>query len=60
MRDAELPSRSGRFKKRMPAAERQRESGGRRAFAPVCSPYNRPDTGVCPARKGADVSRVSR
>jgi hypothetical protein len=46
--------------KRMPAAERQREHAGSgppslRGGARV----NRPDTGFCRARKGADASQVS-
>jgi hypothetical protein len=46
--------------KRMPAAERQRET-----TVSVPSPLrggavdNRPDTGSCRARKGADASQVS-
>lgn len=44
-------------KKRMPAAERQREPGTPRAVLPPFVPSNRPDTGCCPARKGADVAR---
>jgi RNA-directed DNA polymerase len=43
-------------KKRTPVAERQREPGTRTdPFVGV--PKNRPDTGDCPTRKGADVVR---
>ena len=46
--------------KRMPAAERQREYAGSMPLssgAEACD--NRPDTGLCRARKGADASQVS-
>jgi hypothetical protein len=43
-------------KKRMPADERQ-EEGGSDDIDPCVLSYNSPDTGGCPARKGADVGR---
>ena len=60
VRRAEIPGGNRMPKKRMPVAERRQETGGR---VPGTSarglPGNWPDTGGCPARKGADVGQVS-
>lgn len=49
----------GWFEKRMPVAERQQETGTTGLLLPAAVPHNWPDTGVCLARKGADVDQVS-
>jgi hypothetical protein len=38
-------------KKRMPVAERRRESGITMASPPLAVPYNWPDTGLVPGRE---------
>src|SRR6266849_8864146 len=45
--------------KGMPAAERQRETRPACRLLPGRGLDNRPDTGCCRARKGADASQVS-
>jgi hypothetical protein len=46
--------------KRMPAAERQRETTGSRPLPSGAGLVdNRPDTSICWARKGADACQVS-
>jgi RNA-directed DNA polymerase len=61
VRKAGFPGGNRTPKKRMPAAERQRESGSVCTGPPGgCSSYNRPDTGLgARLRKQADVRRVS-
>jgi hypothetical protein len=60
VRKAEIPSGTGWSKKRMPAAERQREIGTDEPLTSSGVSDNWPDTGQwCPARKGADVDQVS-
>ena len=61
VRGAEVPGGKGCLKKRMPAAERQQESGTAWPIPPLAVSYNWPDTGPgARARKGADVRQVSR
>ena len=62
VREAESRGGNRTPKKRMPAAERQQESGtiSRRSFQPDGFSYNWPDTGPgARLRKQADVWRVS-
>ena len=56
-REAQSPSGQRMAKKRTPAAERRQETGALRPAPPPAAPHNWPDTGSCPARKGADVAR---
>jgi hypothetical protein len=57
-REAQPPSGRTMAKKRMPAVERQQETGARWLAPPPVVLDNWPDTGPCgPARKGAQVAR---
>jgi hypothetical protein len=57
VRKAELPSGQRMTKKRMPVGESRQETETLRLAPPPVVSDNWPDTGSCPARKGADVVR---
>jgi hypothetical protein len=60
VRKAQVPGGNRVTEKRMPVAERQQETAGSVTGASAGWPaHNWPDTGWCPARKGADVGQVS-
>ena len=44
-------------KKRMPVGRKAAGNRGARLLPSAAAPQNWPDTGACPARKGADVTR---